>query len=88
MSDNLKRAIQAAPESTDDQMKTFILGVEMTEKELSNIFERFHIQAIHPENEKFDHNLHQAMFEIEDTEKSQEQLFKFFSLDMFFMNAS
>lgn len=69
VSDNLKRAIQAAPESTDEQMKTFILGVEMTEKELSNIFERFHIQAIHPENEKFDHNLHQAMFEIEDTEK-------------------
>ncbi len=69
VSDNLRRALQAAPNDGDEQIKTFVLGVEMTEKEILNAFEKFGVKRISPEGEKFDHNFHQAMFEVEDAEK-------------------
>ncbi len=69
VSDNLRRALNAAPQNDDEQSKTFFQGIEMTEKELLNSFQKFGIKKISPEGEKFDHNLHQAMFEAEDAEK-------------------
>ena len=69
VSDNLRRALNAAPQNEDDQSKSFVQGIEMTEKDLLNSFQKFGIKKISPEGEKFDHNSHQAMFEIEDLEK-------------------
>jgi molecular chaperone GrpE len=69
VSDNLRRALNAAPQEIDEQVKTFVMGVEMTEKELLHAFEKFGVIKISPENEKFDHNFHQAMFETEDADK-------------------
>src|SRR3546814_17154438 len=43
-----------------------ISGVEATERELLGVFERHGIARIDPKGQKFDPNLHQAMFEIED----------------------
>ena len=37
----------------------------MTERELLRAFERHGIKAVEPLGEKFDHNFHQAMFEVE-----------------------
>lgn len=71
--DNLRRALDAAPEERDgldDAIKNVIVGVEMTEKEVLTAFDKHHIKRIDPLGEKFDYNLHQAMFEVEDPSKA------------------
>jgi len=67
--DNLSRALQSigdeARESVDATVKTLIEGVEMTQREMYNAFERHGITRIEPAGERFDPNFHQAMFEVE-----------------------
>ncbi|WP_262692383.1 nucleotide exchange factor GrpE [Kordiimonas aestuarii] len=71
ISDNLRRALDSMPEKVADDLKSFIDGVEMTERELLNIFERHGIKKVSPEvGEKFDHKFHQAMFEVPTTEQA------------------
>lgn len=66
--DNLDRALQALPvdirENAADEIKNLFTGVEMTNQEMLNIFERNGIKQISPVGEKFDPNFHQAMFEV------------------------
>jgi len=65
--DNLEKAITLIPEDKegmDETLKNILIGVEMTGRELASAFERHGIQRINPEGEKFDYNLHQAMFEV------------------------
>ena len=65
VSDNLRRALDAMPDDVADEMKAFVEGVEMTERELLNTMERYGIKKVEPEvGEKFDHKFHQAMFEV------------------------
>src|ERR1700740_2053104 len=63
VADNLARALAAQPaESPDTAVKNFVVGVEMTEKELQGAFERNGLKKIDPaRGEKFDPNKHQAM---------------------------
>lgn len=74
VSDNLARALESVSATEDNSqdlpepMKALIAGIEMTQQELKNIFERQSIVKINPINQKFDPNLHQAMFEIENNE--------------------
>ncbi len=72
VADNLRRAMDHLPkESTNqlsDEMKALVEGVEMTEKELLSAFEKHGIKKVTPMGEKFNHDLHQAMFEIETDE--------------------
>ena len=70
VADNLARAMQAAPrESEDTLVKNFVVGIEMTEKELQSAFERNGLKRIHPEKgEKFDPHKHQAMMEAPGTD--------------------
>ena len=66
--DNLRRAVESGPsdlEGADESVKNLIVGVEMTEKELLNAFEKNGVRKIDPTGEKFDYNFHQAMFEVE-----------------------
>jgi molecular chaperone GrpE len=69
--DNLRRALDSVPVSQIQEglVKTLIEGVAATERELLGAFEKHGIKKIHPLDEKFDHNLHQAMFELENTGK-------------------
>ncbi len=46
-----------------------MVGLEMTEREMLSTFERFGIKPIEAMGEKFDHNLHEAMFELDDASK-------------------
>ncbi len=72
VADNLRRALDAQPAVAGDAgapLKAFIAGVELTERELLAAFERFGLKKIDPLGEPFDHNFHQAMFEIEDASK-------------------
>ena len=58
--DNLKRALDAAGDEADGVIE----GIQLTLKELSNVFEKHGITILSPEmGEKFDPQMHQAMFE-------------------------
>jgi molecular chaperone GrpE len=48
----------------DETIKNILIGVDMTGREVAAVFERHGIEKINPEGEKFDYNLHQAMFEV------------------------
>ncbi|NQV84417.1 MAG: nucleotide exchange factor GrpE [Rhodospirillales bacterium] len=70
--DNLHRALA----SVDADLRTenavieqMMVGLEMTEREIQNTFERFGIKAIEAMGEKFDHNFHEALFEMDDASK-------------------
>lgn len=71
VSDNLERALALISDEVrqDEKFKDFILGIELTEKELAKIFESYGIRKHNPLKEKFDHNLHQALFDIPNEEE-------------------
>lgn len=69
VADNLARALAHQPAADDPAVKNFVLGVEMTEKEILGAFERNGLKRIMPpKGEKFDPHQHQAMTEIGGTE--------------------
>ncbi len=62
--DNLQRALDAIPEEQREASKAFIEGVELTMRELLNVFNKHGVTAIRPEvGDKFDPQQHEAMFE-------------------------
>ena len=69
-SDNLRRALESLPadavKAADAAVKALHEGVELTERELLKTLERHGVRQIDPQGEKFDPNLHQAMFEAPD----------------------
>ena len=67
VADNLRRALDSLPEAEarDERTRSLLAGVEATERELLSVFERHGIRRIDPNGERFDHNLHQAIFEAE-----------------------
>ena len=68
--DNLTRALEAIPEDekTSEKFKNLIDGLTMVQKEFSTILRKHGVNKIEAINTKFDHNLHQAMVELEDDE--------------------
>ena len=73
VADNLRRALEAVPEDARkggiDWAKDLITGVELIEKDFLDAFARHGIEKLEPVGQPFDHNFHQAMFELEDAEK-------------------
>ena len=69
VADNLRRALDASPKNADEVVKSFIGGVEVTERELLSVFERHQIKRIEALGARFDPNLHEAVVEIEDHSK-------------------
>ena len=67
VSDNLRRALDAVPEDAEasKDLKALSEGVGLTERELLAMMERHGIRKVNPMGEKFDPNLHQAMFEAD-----------------------
>ncbi|MEM8632911.1 MAG: nucleotide exchange factor GrpE [Pseudomonadota bacterium] len=62
--DNLTRALEAATDEQKEANKALFEGVELTLRELTNVFSKHGIEQIAPEvGDKFDPQLHQAMFE-------------------------
>ena len=69
--DNLERALSAVPGDAlgeDAVLKALHEGVGVTQRELNNVLDRHHVRLIEAEGQRFDPNLHQAMFEIDNTE--------------------
>jgi molecular chaperone GrpE len=69
VADNLRRAIESVPEGElrDEAMRNLLAGVAATEREMLAAFDRHGLRRIDPQGERFDHNYHQAMFEVENT---------------------
>ncbi len=69
VADNMHRALAAIGpelrEHVDPQVKSFIEGVELTERELMKALEKSGVRKFSPQGEKFDPNVQQAMLEIE-----------------------
>jgi molecular chaperone GrpE len=71
VADNMDRALQALDaeirEQAEPGVKALLDGVELTERELIKVMEKHGIARLEPQGQKFDPNLHQAMFEVPDT---------------------
>ena len=62
--DNLSRAIEAATDEQRAVSGALLEGVELTMRELVNVFKKHGIEPVTPEvGDKFDPQVHQAMFE-------------------------
>ncbi|MFM8606832.1 MAG: nucleotide exchange factor GrpE [Hyphomicrobiales bacterium] len=70
VADNMRRGIESVPQeqraSAEGALKTLLEGVELTERDLLKTLEKYGIKQIDPQGQRFDPNLHQAMFEVED----------------------
>jgi molecular chaperone GrpE len=68
VADNMHRALEAIDpelrESADAKVKALIEGVELTERELLKSLEKNGVKKFSPRGEKFDPNVHQAMYEV------------------------
>ena len=65
--DNLERALDALPEDENhpQSIKNLIDGLKMVLKEFKSSLEKHGVKKIESLNQKFDHNFHQAMMEVE-----------------------
>jgi molecular chaperone GrpE len=70
VADNMERAMKALDdeirEKADAGVKALLDGVELTERELIKVMEKHGVRKIEPQGQKFDPNIHQAMFELPD----------------------
>jgi molecular chaperone GrpE len=68
--DNIRRALDSTgadwKETADAAGQALYDGVELTERELLKVLEKYGIKKIVPLGQKFDPNLHQAMFKVPD----------------------
>jgi molecular chaperone GrpE len=68
VADNMHRALEAIGpelrESADPKVRALIEGVELTERELLKTLEKNGVKKFSPRGEKFDPNVHQAMYEL------------------------
>lgn len=72
VADNIHRALGSVPEEAKAEMnealKALIEGIELTERDLQKTLVRHGVKKLSPQGEKFDPNLHQAMYEIPNPE--------------------
>ena len=73
VTDNMGRALAAVSpeerERADDVLKNLLAGVELTERELLNVFQRHGIRKLETVGQKFDPNMHQALYEVPTSER-------------------
>jgi molecular chaperone GrpE len=70
VADNMQRAIGALDaglrDNADPAIKSLLEGVDLTERELLNALEKHGVKKFDPAGQKFDPNVHQAMYEVPD----------------------
>ena len=68
--DNLRRAIEAVPtevrETGDPAVRSFVEGIELTERDFLSRLGRFGVKKMEPQGKKFDPNHHEVLFEVPD----------------------
>ena len=71
VADNMRRAFDSLPAEArpaEGPVKAFVEGIDLTERELLKTLEKHGVKKIEPDGQKFDPNLHQAMFEVPNAE--------------------
>ncbi|MEM9592039.1 MAG: nucleotide exchange factor GrpE [Pseudomonadota bacterium] len=69
--DNLRRVIEHVPAEEaekDSALKSFLEGVELTERELLKMMEKHGVTRLEPLGQRFDPNQQQAMYEVPTTD--------------------
>jgi molecular chaperone GrpE len=68
--DNLRRALDNVPadarEGADAALKTFVEGIELTERDFLSRLARHGVRKLEPKGQKFDPNFHEALYEAHD----------------------
>lgn len=67
--DSLGRALAAFPadkRTSGDPVDNLLSGVEVTDRELQRVFEKYGVRKFGQAGEKFDPNRHQAIYEVQD----------------------
>jgi molecular chaperone GrpE len=70
VADNIRRALESiGPEwrtQIDATGQALVDGMELTERELLKVLAKHGVKKLEPQGQKFDPNLHQAMYEVPD----------------------
>lgn len=61
----VKDSLEAALAVESATVESYKSGVELTLKQLNSVFEKFHVDEVHPAGEKFDPHKHQAISMVE-----------------------
>jgi molecular chaperone GrpE len=67
--DNLRRALDSVPaeaREAEGDLKTLVEGIEVTERDFLARLARFGVKKLEPQGQRFDPNMHEALFEIPD----------------------
>ncbi|MFN3890776.1 MAG: nucleotide exchange factor GrpE [Beijerinckiaceae bacterium] len=67
--DNLRRAIESVPAGAleaEANLRTLVEGLELTERDFLSRLARHGVKKLEPQGQKFDPNMHEALFEIPD----------------------
>jgi molecular chaperone GrpE len=67
--DNLRRAIESVPadaREAEGPLKTLVEGLELTERDFLSRLARHGVKKLEPKGQKFDPNMHEALFEVPD----------------------
>ena len=71
VADNLSRALEAVPtearDAAGEAVRNLIVGLEMIDRELIAVLDRYGVKKIDPKGEKFSYERHQAIQELEGT---------------------
>lgn len=74
IADDLERALLTVPEekkknSGEPILDNLVAGIEMTDKNLQKVFKKFGVVKYGAVDEKFDPNIHEALFQVPDATK-------------------
>lgn len=73
--DNLRRAIESVPAEVRDgaagPLKSIIEGIDLTERDFLSRLARHGVKKLDPRGQKFDPNMHEALFEVPDANVPQ-----------------
>ena len=67
VADILEKATESVPKeelSKSSHLKSLFDGLTMTETQLQKVFKSHSLEKVHPLNEKFDPNFHEALFQL------------------------
>jgi molecular chaperone GrpE len=72
LADNLRRALETlTPEerAADEKLNRFAEGIELVERDFLSSLDRHNVKRVDPLGQPFDHNLHQAVAQVEVSDK-------------------
>ena len=76
--DNLDRTLIAFEKVEDEQVKSLVEGVSMVQKQFAGVLQTNGVTEVKTLGEKFDPNFHEAMTQIADKEKEEEEIIQEF----------